>query len=246
MNPGSIYTAPINFVEYANKRGANCRGVNGATDKQIIEQLDNKKPVALLVKSGDTVTSLHWIVVSGYRIIDGKKEWKISDSYWGVTKKNGYIWMTDEEFQKIRNSYVDNGGIMDQNLAYNKYAVFFDKKGGFFNGIDTATEDAILGSPNDLLIGYKNKDIKKIGAGVIKGSLGLISLPFTVEGRLLKTGGKLIEDIGDKIYKKDGIFYKISGKSIKIIGKTTKFVGNGFDYIGKGISFVGNKIASYF
>jgi len=205
-----------------------------------------KMEIIVLLNSHSTFKSLHWIAVTGYRVVDGKTEWKISDSYWGVGEKKGYVWMDDAKFQGTRKSYFDDGGLIDQNVTYNKYAVFFDKKEGFFSRFDTAFEDVAVGASNDVVIGWKNKDWKKMTAGIIEGGSALVALPGIVKGRLLKTGGQKLDDWGKKTADKGGFWNKVGGNGARVVGKTSKVVGTGFDTVGKGISWVGNKLGSLF
>jgi hypothetical protein len=232
--------------KYVRARGGKARGVHNTTNEELKEQLDLGNPAAILVRSGSTFRSLHWIAVTGYREVNGKTEWKVSDTVWGTGSKNGYVWMSDDKFQERWNSYFDDGGVFDKNLAYNRQAIFFDKNPSFFSGFSTAWEDSLLGASTDLVTGWKNRDWRKLSAGVIEAGAGLFALPSIVKGRLLKAGGSWLDDWGRKTRDKGGVLRTLTGGSAQIIGKTAKFAGSIFDGIGKGISMIGNKIGGLF
>ncbi|MBC7541313.1 MAG: hypothetical protein H7338_01135 [Candidatus Sericytochromatia bacterium] len=84
------FTAPIDLVLYAQRKGFGATLRNEATTADLDRSLAQGVPPIILydwdAPKGD---GLHYVVVSGSRQQDGKKEWKLTDP-------SGHAWFIDE------------------------------------------------------------------------------------------------------------------------------------------------------
>lgn len=245
MNPAGIFTAPIHFVEYAKRAGAPARAVNGASRSDLKAQLDAGRPVALLLSCDGGVQSVHWVAVTGFKEENGKTFWKVSDSYWGVGKKEGFVWMSDEELGQKWDKFLTHPAL-GASVAYKNHAVFFDGKSGLSAEHATAVEDAVLGGVNDVVAGWGNRRPGQVFAGVVEAGFGLLGAPGAALGRGLAWGGNWLEAKGKGIAASGSTLAKIGGTAVEWAGKGASLLGRGADFLGRTTAFLGNKIASLF
>lgn len=245
MNPAGIFTAPLHFVEYAKRAGAPARAVNGASRDELKAQLAAGRPVALLLSCDGGVQSVHWVAVTGFKEEDGKTYWKVSDSYWGVGRREGFVWMSDEELAEKWDRFLTHPALA-AGVSYRNYAVFFDGKSGLAAEHATALEDAVLGGVNDLVAGWKNRRPGQLFAGLVECGGGLLGLPGAAAGRAVRFGGEWLAKRGEALSASGSPLARAGGAALTLAGKATSLVGRGLDFLGRTLAFAGNRIGSLF
>jgi hypothetical protein len=108
------FTAPINIALYAQRHGMRATLHNDSTTGDLKAMLAQGVPPMILYDwDAPSGKGLHYVVVSGYREQDGKKEFQLHDP-------SGYAWHIDEQELTRRWSNIHVAGV---EVPYNRLMI---------------------------------------------------------------------------------------------------------------------------
>jgi hypothetical protein len=242
-NPAGIFTAPSTLVTALQERGVEAKQKHNASIDDIKAKIDAGKPVIVLVDCGDNCP--HWICITGY---DTDKEGNITsirmrDAYWGTKSVEQ---MDIEEF-KQRWAKPLGTGALGACTRYKNLMVDIDGKRDpnkgpsiFPNNIFTSTEDNIGGALNDVVTGWKNKNIGSVLGGATKLISGLPSAIVGIASNFVGNQSDKLMEIGKKKFGEKGFGNKIIGG----VSMATASAAKGVSVVGKAIANIGSSTAS--
>ena len=246
-NPAGIFTAPSTLVEYLNLNGLDANEKNNASLSDLIKKLDGNTPVQCLVSADGTP---HWICVYGYETDESGKVTglKMRDSYWGTSKS---YTMDIEKFKECWKNPMGTG-FASNFVGYTNLMIDIkgtktpDKAPQLLNvNFSTATQDNIAGGINDVVTGFRNLSITKMGSGVTKCVLGVPGAVVGVAGTGLRSAGKKMVEWGKTEWTEGGIGDKIAGGAAVVGGYAAQVAGAAAKVAGNALSSVANVAGNF-
>jgi gas vesicle protein len=257
-NPAGIFTAPNNITDYLSKNGVENTMKQGASINDLKAQVDTGMPAMILVDAG---SAPHWVAVVGYRTTpEGKTEFRVCDSYWGVSK--GYATIGEDELRKMWGQPLT--GALAFATNYNNLMISVKgkvtppaKQSILVTPGRTNVEDALGGGICDVVAGWKNRNVGQVAKGVGNSVAGILGAIPNIAGKAISKGSDALQNWGRERSEKGGFFNKLlgglatgTGKVANVGGSILQTAGNAVTSVAQtavnGIGKVASSIGSFF
>lgn len=73
------FTAPLDIARYAQRHGFQASLHNQSSEHDLARMIDQGVPPMILYDEAGDGSTLHYVLVTGYRDVDGKRQWTISN-----------------------------------------------------------------------------------------------------------------------------------------------------------------------